>query len=410
MTILIYKITNILAGAYMDFLIEELKKLNIKNELRDFKVLETYQDVIVKWNGNDLHLMGSNNYLSLNNDPRLNQIAKEVTDSFGTGSGGSRLTTGTTSWHRKLEEYISELKSTADSLIFGSGYMANLGVISGIADKSFTVFSDRYNHASINDGIALSGATLSRYKHMDLIDLEKRVAACDSNRKIIVTDSVFSMDGSIAPIKEISEISKKYGCILIVDDAHGLGVLGENGLGISDYLGLKDEIDLTIGTLSKSIPSSGGYVTGRKVLIDLIRNKSRSFIFSTSLPPSAMAVAHRALSIIVDESDRRTSLIEKTNYFIDKLRNGGVNIDNQLTPIIPIIIGEASDTMEIQRRLLEDGIFIPGIRPPTVPRGTSRLRASVNSAHTYMSLDYIAARIVYHYNDVVSCKPHLMEI
>lgn len=385
----------------MDFLIDELTKLDGKNELRDFKVLETYQDVVVKWNGKDLHLMGSNNYLSLNNDKRLNSIAKEITDSFGTGSGGSRLTTGTSSWHKKLEDHITYLKSTDDTLIFGSGYMANLGVISGIADKSFTIFSDRYNHASINDGISLSGAKLSRYKHVDVVDLENRVSSCDSKHKIIVTDSVFSMDGTIAPIREISDISKKYGCILIVDDAHGLGVLGDKGLGISNYLSLNDEIDLTIGTLSKSIPSSGGYVTGKKLLIDIIKNKSRSFIFSTSLPPSTMAVAYEALNIIVSENERRIKLVEKTNYFIDKLRDGGIDIQHQITPIIPILIGDSASTMEIQKRLLEDGIFIPGIRPPTVPRGTSRLRASVNYSHSYENLDYIASRIIHHYNQVV---------
>lgn len=385
----------------MDFLIDELTKLDSKNELRDFKVLETYQDVVVKWNGKDLHLMGSNNYLSLNNDERLNSISKEITDLFGTGSGGSRLTTGTSSWHRKLEEHITYLKSTDDTLIFGSGYMANLGVISGIADKSFTIFSDRYNHASINDGISLSGAKLSRYKHVDVVDLENRVAICDTKHKIIVTDSVFSMDGTIAPIREISKISKKYDCILIVDDAHGLGVLGDKGLGISDYLSLNNEIDLTIGTLSKSIPSSGGYVTGKKILIDLIKNKSRSFIFSTSLPPSTMAVAYEALNIIVSENERRIKLVEKTNYFIDKLRDGGIDIQHQITPIIPILIGDSALTMEIQKRLLEDGIFIPGIRPPTVPRGKSRLRASVNYSHSYENLDYIASRIIYHYNHIV---------
>ncbi len=375
---------------------EQLELLKSKHEYRDLKVIESYQDVKVKINNKTLHLLGSNNYLSLNNHPKINQISKDVVDAFGTGSGGSRLTTGTTSWHERLEHRITQFKGTESTLVFASGYMANLGVISSLTDKNWSVFSDKYNHASIVDGIQLSDAKLIRYKHCHLEDLEKRLSKSDSDYKMIITDSVFSMDGNIAPIKAISRLAKIYNAILVVDDAHGFGVLGTFGKGISEHLGLTDEIDLTIGTLSKAVPSSGGYVTGKKNCIDLIKNTARSFIFSTSLPPNVMAASCQSIDLIEQSTERRSELLSKVNYFVSGLNDNGFNIPERQTPIVPIIIGDSEITLKLQNCLLEEGIFIPAIRPPTVPKGTSRLRASINYNHTYEDLDFIIEKITKH--------------
>lgn len=374
----------------IDIRLKEIKK---KCEYRELKFLESAQDVKVKFENRTLHIMGSNNYLSLNKHPLLNKISKDVTDAYGTGSGGSRLTTGSSTWHKTLEDDISRFKKTESSLVFANAYMANLGLISALCNKSWTVFSDKYNHASIIDGITLSGAKLSRYKHCDIDDLETRLSSSTSKYKLIITDSVFSMDGNIAPIKRIASLAKEYNALFVVDDAHGFGVLGKNGRGISEHLNLTDEIDLTIGSLSKAIPSSGGYVTGKKTYIDFIKNKARSFIFSTSLPANAMAVSSKSIEIIESNPNRRSTLYYKTNYFIEELNKYGFDISKQVTPIVSIIIGDSKKTIEMQEKLFKKNIFIPGIRPPTVPKDTSRLRASINYNHTLEDLAFIAHEI-----------------
>lgn len=377
----------------MNYFKEKLQTIKDKDEYRDFRVLESFQDTIVSYKNKEFHLMGSNNYLSLNNNKQLNKIAKEVVDAFGTGAGGSRLTTGTSFWHEKLEDKLTKSKNTESSLVFGSGYMANLGAISGLTDKTWTIFSDKYNHASIVDGINLSGAKLLRYNHRDINHLKRRLRNCLSKNKMIITDSVFSMDGTVAPIAALIELSNEFDCILVVDDAHGFGVLGENGMGISEYLKLEHEIDLTIGSFSKAVPSSGGYVTGKNYLVEIIKNQARSFIYSTALPPHIMAINYKAIEIIESEKYRRIELRDKVDYFIEKLMENGINIENSITPIIPIIIGDSKITMKIQSELLKDNIFIPGVRPPSVPIGSSRLRASVNLNHKYKDLEYIASKI-----------------
>lgn len=373
-----------------------LDDLKSRDLLRLEKTLSSYQDVKVIYEERPLHLMGSNNYLSLNHIPELNAFTKAVIDDYGTGAGGSRLTTGSTDWHAALENRLAEFKACEASLVFASGYMANLGVITALAHRESHIFSDRDNHASIVDGILLSQAKFSRYKHLDLKDLEGKLASSPSDHKIVITDTVFSMDGSMADLKNLIPLCRAYKALLIVDDAHGLGVLGARGQGLSEHLGLDEGIDLTIGTLSKAVPASGGYVTGSKLLIDLIKNKARPYIFSTAPPAHLMATAYKALEIIQASGHRRRVLQEKITFFIDTLNKGGLKVAPSTSPIVPIIIGEAQKTMVLQDLLLEDSIYMPGIRPPTVKKGTSRLRASLNYNHSYQDLAYIADRLIYH--------------
>jgi len=374
-------------------IIQDLKSRDL---YRKEKTLSSMQDVCVQYEERSLHLMGSNNYLSLNGHPRLQAICHEVLDTFGTGSGGSRLTTGSSDWHKKLEDQISAFKETEDSLIFSSGYAANLGVITSLAHKETHVFSDKDNHASIVDGLLLSGCQLTRYKHLNYKDLERRLSQSTSHHKIIITDTVFSMDGSTADLRVLSKLAKAYSALLIVDDAHGLGVLGPKGQGLGHEQNMVQSIDLTIGSLSKAIPGSGGYVTGSKLLVDIIRNKARSYIFSTAPPAHMMALAYEAINMIKEGDHRRQALAEKTSYFIDKLRAAGFKIPDQMTPIIPIPIGPSDLTLQVQDALLEDGIYIPGIRPPTVKKNHAQLRASINYNHSHDQLDYICSRIIHH--------------
>lgn len=366
-----------------------LKKLQEASEYRECLPLSSAQDVHVQLKDKELLLLGSNNYLSLNKHPAINEAAEQAIHFWGTGSGGSRLTTGTNDCHVRLETTITQFKQTEATLLFSSGYAANVGVMSALADKDFTIFSDRLNHASIVDGIALSGAKWFRYRNVD--DLADRLVNCTSKYKLVVTDSVFSMDGTIAPIRELQTLCELHDALLIVDDAHGVGVLGKKGKGISEYLNLEKPLPLVVGTLSKAIPSSGGYVTGNKILIDYIRNKARSFLFSTATTPSSAAAACKAFEIIESEGWRRVQLHDNIRHFVQALNDNGFEVPQSETPIIPIIIGDSPTTMALQQRLLAAGIYIPGIRPPTVPKGTSRLRASVNVNHTKEQLSWVAA-------------------
>ena len=368
---------------------------NLENnsQLRVCKIIETAQASRVKHNDKWFILFGSNNYLGLNGHPDISQASIQATEMFGTGSGGSRLTTGTTPIHEELEMALSNFKRQEASILFNTGYMANLGVISAITDKSWTILSDKLNHASIVDGTQLTQARSLRYKFKDLEDLRKKLSKVETPNKLIITDGVFSMDGEIAPLAEIAELAREYGALLAVDDAHGFGVLGLNGRGTASELCVAHNIDLHIGTLSKAVPSVGGYVSGRKDLIDWIRNSARSFIFSTSLPPSATAAALKTIEILPVADDRRTRLRNNILRFKSGLREMGISVHNDMTPIVPVIIGRSEDTLRISEYLLEEGYFVPAIRPPTVEPGTSRLRVSLMATHTPYEIDGLLAAL-----------------
>ena len=361
---------------------EEIKRLKEAGLYRQMKYLQSPQLPYVKIAGRNCLMLSSNSYLGLCDDPRLKQAAVNALEKHGVGSGGSRLTTGSYEIHKKLEEEIAAFKGTEAALVFNTGYMANVGVISAIAGRDWVIFSDRLNHASIIDGCRLSGAEVVVYEHGDAADLEKKAQNHQDKRALVVTDGLFSVDGDIAPLPEIVNVAKKYKMLLMVDDAHATGVLGENGKGTAEYFGLQNDVDIQMGTLSKALASEGGFVAGHRVLIDYLVNKARSFIFSTALAPSTVAVSLQALEIIQAEPRLRLSLKENSAWLRKKLQEAGFYVRDLPTPIISVVLGPPELTVNFSNQLMEKNIFVSAIRPPTVPQGTSRLRINLMATHT----------------------------
>jgi 8-amino-7-oxononanoate synthase len=375
--------------------LNELKRIKESGLYRQMKYLQSPQQPYVKIAGKSYLMLSSNSYLGLCNDQRLKQAAMDAMEKYGVGSGGSRLTTGSYEVHKKLEDKIAAFKGAEAALLFNTGYMANVGAISSIAGKDWVIFSDRFNHASIIDGCRLSGAEIIIYEHCDASDLETKAHSHRGRRALVVTDGLFSVDGDIAPLPEIVQVAKKYNMLLMVDDAHATGVLGENGGGTADYFGLQNEIDIQMGTFSKALASEGGFIAGNRGLIDYLANKARSFIFSTALAPATVAVSLRALEIVQAEPRLRQSLIANSAWFREKLREIGFEIMDFPTPIISVVLGQPELTVNFSNRLMEKNIFVSAIRPPTVPQGTSRLRINLMATHTVDDLapaiDFMAA-------------------
>ena len=372
---------------------EELRSIQERGLLREFRYLESAQMPRVKIRGKDVLLLSSNNYLGLCNDERLKVAAKEAIDRYGVGSGGSRLATGSYDLHRRLEQAIADFKRTEAAMVFNTGYMANVGVVSAVAGRDWTIFSDSLNHASIIDGCHLSGAKTVVYRHADPEDLEKKILENRPAQGLVVTDGVFSMDGDIAPVPELAEIAHRFGLLLMVDDAHATGVLGKQGGGTSEYFGLQDAVDIQMGTLSKSLAGEGGFVAGRKLLIDYLKNKARSFIFSTAVSPQMVAVSLRAIEIMRQDASARETLLENAGWFRQALRQAGFQVSEGITPIIPVIIGDALKTLQFSLKLLEEGIQISAVRPPVVAVGTSRLRITLMATHTRNDLSFAFEKI-----------------
>jgi 8-amino-7-oxononanoate synthase len=365
--------------------IEKTKKAGLYREFRTMNTAPLPEMLI---DGQRQIVFSSNNYLGLANDRRLVDAAETILHKFGVGSSGSRLTTGHTDWHQKLEEKIAHFKQTEAALLFSSGFLANVGVLSSLPEKGDVILSDQLNHASIIDGCRLSKADTVVYNHIDMNDLEKKLKETVSyKRRFIVTDGVFSMDGTIAPLDQIILIAKQYGAYVIVDDAHATGVLGEKGRGTSEYFGVYP--DVVIGTLSKAIGTEGGFVAGSKVLIDFLLNHARTFIFQTAMPPSICAASHAALEIIEESNEKRQLLFSNVKKVKNSLEEMGYIVKGDLTPIIPVIIGDPQDAVIFAKKLQENGIYAPAIRPPTVPNGESRIRLTVTSAHGSKEIDYL---------------------
>ncbi|HOG12534.1 MAG TPA: 8-amino-7-oxononanoate synthase [Smithellaceae bacterium] len=372
---------------------EEIKRINAHGLLREFRYLESAQMPRIKIRGKDVLLLSSNNYLGLCNDERLKIAAKEAIDRYGVGAGGSRLTTGSYDIHRKLEQSIADFKRTEAAMVFNTGYMTNVGVISGMADGDWIIFSDSLNHASIIDGCRLSGAKTVIYRHADPADLEEKILKHRSAPGLVVSDGVFSMDGDIAPVPELARIAHRFGLLLMVDDAHATGVLGAQGGGTSEYFGLQDVVDIQMGTLSKSLAGEGGFVAGRKLLIDYLKNRARSFIFSTAISPQMVAVSLRAIEIMKQDASARETLLENAGWFRQALRQAGFQVPEGITPIIPVIIGDALRTLQFSLKLLEEGIQISAVRPPVVAVGTSRLRITLMATHTRDDLTFALEKV-----------------
>ena len=354
---------------------------------RSIKVYEPIDAVRVKRNNQEFIMMASNNYLGLTHDLRVQQAAKYAVEQYGTGSGGARLTSGTFPLFNELELGIADFKHTEQALVFNTGYMANVGTITALMNKNSIIISDELNHASIIDGCRLSGARIERYNHKDIEHAEHILKNYKSSHKMIITDGVFSMDGDIAPLDKLYELGKEYNALLMVDDAHSTGVLG-NGRGTAHHFGLTD-VDVQLGTLSKALGSVGGYVAGRKELIEYLVNYSRSFIFSTALSPADIGAALEALTIVKNEPLVVEQLNENTAYMANKLQSMGIECDDE-TPIFPIIVGDNERALSLAYELELRGIIITAIRPPTVSVGESRLRMTVTAAHSQEQLDYVA--------------------
>ncbi|WP_276626123.1 8-amino-7-oxononanoate synthase [Veillonella magna] len=334
-------------------------------------------------------MMASNNYLGLTHHPEVKAAAQNALDMYGTGSGGSRLTSGSFPLFDALEWTLAELKGTDCGLVFNTGYMANVGTISALVGKGDTIFSDELNHASIIDGCRLSGATVCVYPHKDMVALEELLLkAPTTGIRLIVTDSVFSMDGDIAPLEELAFLARRHDALLMTDDAHATGVLGD-GRGSAHYFGLTESVDIQMGTLSKALASEGGFVCGKKLLIDTIINKARSFIFSTALTPADIAAALAAVEIIIGPDSPIPQLHSNEAYMKEALAKNGITVHTE-SPIFPIMIGEADKALRIAEQLRDRSIILTPIRPPSVPDGKSRLRLTVTAAHSEADLDYVA--------------------
>lgn len=365
---------------------EKLEYIKNNNLYRKIKYLSEPQDKYTTIDGRKILLMSSNNYLGLCNNENVKQSAIEAIQKYGLGSGGSRLTTGSYDLHRKLEKKIAKFKNYEDALIFNTGYMANLGVISAICDENYYIFSDELNHASIIDGCRLSKGKIIVYKHNDVKDLEDKIKDLNPSKGIIISDSVFSMDGDICNFDKIYEIAKRYNLLTILDDAHATGVIGKTGRGSSEYF--KNKPDITIGTLSKAIGSEGGFVCSSENIIDFLRNKARSFIFSTALSPAVINGAIKSFEIIEENIELVQKLSNNISYTCKRLNEIGFNISSD-SPIIPILIGDEEKAVKLSELLLENGIFIPAIRYPTVKTGCAILRLTIMATHNYEDIDYM---------------------
>ena len=354
-----------------------------------FKELESEQAPEITIKGKKFIMFGSNNYLGLANDPRMKKAAIDAVQKFGTGVAGSRFLNGNTVLHTELETKLAKFKGREAALIYATGYQMNLGVVSALVGKGDFAIVDKLNHASILDGCRLSHGELRRFKHNNPEDLEKVLKEIGPNHgKLVIVDGVFSMEGDIAPIPEISKVCKKYGARLMVDDAHATGVLGKRGRGTCEYFGLSHkEVDLVVGTCSKSFASVGGFAVGDADILHYIQHISRSMIFSAALPPSSVASIIKAIEIIEEEPQRIKKLWDNAAYLMKRFKDMGLNTGETKTPIIPVVIGDNEKTFMLWRMLYDNGLFTNPVVSPAVPPKRALLRVVATATHTREQLD-----------------------
>ncbi len=377
-------------GDVFEYLAEELEGLRRQGLFRYPKTLRGEQGARAVYEGKEVINLSSNNYLGLADNPELKEAAIKAVRDLGVGSGAVRTIAGTMELHLELEKEIAAFKKTEAALVFQSGFTANAGTVSCILGRGDVIVSDELNHASIIDGARLSRAEVKVFPHKNMEALEKALAeakAEDVRRILVITDGVFSMDGDIAPLPDIVPLARKYGAIMMVDDAHASGVLGSHGRGTVDHFGLHGQVDIQVGTLSKAIGTLGGYVAGRQVLIDYLIHRARPFLFSTSHPPAVTAVALKAFEMLGEDDSLIKKLWENADYFRNGLARLGFDVTTSQTPIIPVIVGEGEKAMRLSDRLFEEGVFAQGIAYPTVARDKARVRNIVTAAHTRNDLD-----------------------
>lgn len=354
-----------------------------------FRIIESAQEPEITMNGRRMIMVGSNNYLGLTNHPKVKEAAINAIKKYGTGCAGSRFLNGTLDIHVQLEEKLARFMRKEAALIFSTGFQVNLGVISALAGKEDIVIIDKMDHASIIDGCRLCFGEIRKFRHNDLSDLERILKDYDDKGKLVIIDGVFSMEGDIAKLPEIISLVKKYNARLMVDDAHGIGVLGKTGRGTSEHFGLEEEVDLIMGTYSKSLASIGGFISGDEEVIHFIKHHARSLIFSASPPPASVASVSAALDIIESEPERREMLWKNTNKMLTGFKDLGFEVGHSETPIIPVIVGEDEKAFIMAIRLQEEGVFANVAVTPAVPSGRALIRTSYMATHNDEHLDIV---------------------
>lgn len=368
----------------------DLDQRKQENLFRSVRIAQTAQAPVMEVEGRALLTFCSNDYLGLANHPDVIKSFQKAANEFGVGSGASHLVNGHSYFHQKLEEKIAKWTGRESVLLFSTGYMANLGAINGLLNKEDAIFQDKLNHASLLDAGLLSGARFQRYLHNDVNNLKKRLARCTERRRLIVTDGVFSMDGDQAPISELVTLSQEYDAWVMVDDAHGLGVLGDSGAGICEAQNLdQDAVPVLMGTLGKAVGTAGAFVAGSQTLIDYLTNFARSYVYTTAMPPAVAAASITSINIIQTEHSRRANLHERIKQFRQGAKSLGLNLMDSHTAIQPIIVGDASTALQMSEKLLNKGILVSAIRPPTVPNGTARLRVTLSASHTEQQVNQL---------------------
>jgi 8-amino-7-oxononanoate synthase len=382
---------------------EKCDNFTTANEMRDlglypyFRTIESAQDTEVRINGKKMLMLGSNSYMGLTNDPRIKEAGQKALATYGSGCAGSRFLNGTLDIHIELEEQLAAFHGKEAALVFTTGYQANVGTISALVGREDNVFIDRMDHASIVDGARLCyGRKIFKFNHNEINDLERKLAQSTAKGKLVIVDGIYSMEGDIAKLPEIVEVAKKHRAAILVDDAHSVGVLGKSGNGTADHFNLTNEVDLIVGTFSKSLASIGGYTCGDKSVIDYLKHHSRALIFSASMSPPNVAAAQKALEIVVNEPERRDLLWRNTMFMHKGLRDMGLDIGETETPIMPVVVGETERCFALWRSLHDAGIFINPVVTPAVPPNRALIRLSVMATHTLDQLTYALETIEKH--------------
>ncbi len=379
----------------LDWIDEELVELERQGLLRSRSTHAGAQQVRLKVDDRELINFGSNDYLGLAADVRLTAVATAALAGQGTGAGASPLVTGHAAAHQQLETALAAFEGTERALLFSSGYAASIGAISALAGRGDAIYADAKNHASMIDGCRLSRAEVHVYPHRDVAALASQLAASGSvfRRRLIATESVFSMDGDLAPLAELAELAERFDCMLLVDEAHATGIFGASGRGLGEQLGIDDCVQVRIGTLSKALGSAGGFVCGSERLIEWLVNRARPYIFSTALPPATCAAAEAALAIVQRDAAARQQLLARAERLREQLREQGWQLGDSASQIIPLIVGNPQRAIELSRQLRDDGLLVPAIRPPSVPPGESLLRVSLTTAHTEPMVEALLASL-----------------
>ncbi|MGM0413851.1 MAG: glycine C-acetyltransferase [Bacillota bacterium] len=373
---------------FQDFMQKELEELKESGNFNSIRTLESPQGAWVEIEGKEKLNFSSNNYLGLANHSELTKSAQKAIEEFGVGPGAVRTIAGTMSLHNELEEKLADFKKVEATLTFQSGFNANLAVIPVVMGKGDIIVSDELNHASIIDGCRLSRAEIKVYKHGDMESLREVLSEIDANRILIATDGVFSMDGDVAPLPEIVELAKEYNAMVLVDDAHGEGVLGSHGRGIVDHFGLHGEVDIEVGTFSKAFGTVGGCIAGSQTLVDYLKQKARPFLFSSAVTPVDIAATIAAVELLEKDDSLVQQLWNNAEFFQGKMEDLGFNVGKTETPITPVMIGDAGEARKFSKRLFEEGIFAQALGFPTVPRGKARIRVMISATHEKDDLEF----------------------